>query len=474
MPMGLPSYRQVIGSVCSKCSVRQMLTRFLCICFVLAPAGCNLANKHTIERSTELPSKHSGPVGKAVHLDIQQRLLIVNSLGKYCAEPSPDALASFVGAIGIGAGYNTASTPTNETLGALQALSQSAAASVGLRTQSITLMRDALFRMCEAYMNNALSQIQVATLLHRSQDLTAVVLAVEQLTGAVVARQISLTNNAADVATAKVTEIAELLDKALAAEEQREKELEQANAELATAKMRYTTALRALNLVGENDSANLSFSANDNDTNISDNSLQPKQLAKELSEHSVANAEKRVDHRKQNLDRARRIREEIESKQDAAIANLSTSIRNDAEFSGPVQKNQLDKSVSEQVAKSVEGMVNNVINKDYTVEYCMAVITSISDDSLQTVGLEKTKKLCLKLMNKNIEERTISLYYGYDDLSKIIDVWSKKEEMNRNKLIEWLKENYDIRISDLLLGRRYRELRQRAIIEFNINKGERE
>lgn len=56
-------------------------------------------------------------------------------------------------------------------------------------------MRDALYRMCEAYANGAISEAQVITPLNRSQDLTAVILAVEQLTDAVAASQAVLTGS---------------------------------------------------------------------------------------------------------------------------------------------------------------------------------------------------------------------------------------------------------------------------------------
>jgi len=144
--------------------------------------GC--ANMNTIDRATSLYSTNDK--GKAIHLDSQQRLLVVNAIGKYCAEPSPDAMAAFAAAAGI-----DASAPTQDAVSAAGSMSSSAA-SLGLRTQSITLMRDALYRMCEAYGNKMLSGPQVMTLLSRSQDLTAVILATEQLTGTVVAQQAAL------------------------------------------------------------------------------------------------------------------------------------------------------------------------------------------------------------------------------------------------------------------------------------------
>ena len=120
-------------------------------------------------------------------------------MGQYCAEPSPDGLASFAASLGSGIG-----APSGEALSAALG-GGSNASSIGLRTQPITLMRDALFRMCEAYSNNQLDEAEVLTLLGRSHDLTAVTLAVEQLTGAVAAEQVALTTATESSATAAAT-----------------------------------------------------------------------------------------------------------------------------------------------------------------------------------------------------------------------------------------------------------------------------
>ena len=106
------------------------------------------ADLQTIGRRTALPNNNaSDPYGVAIHLDANQRLVIVQGQ-KYCAEPSPDAFAAYAASLGLGI-----SAPTQGAASAAQAL-QSSAGSIGLRTQSITLMRDALYRMCEAA-NNA-------------------------------------------------------------------------------------------------------------------------------------------------------------------------------------------------------------------------------------------------------------------------------------------------------------------------------
>lgn len=134
------------------------------------------ANLHTIHRSTELPGN-----GKAIHLDSPQRVMYATANGKACTEPTPDALQSYISSFGgaFSAGPDGASVSN-----ALKAN----AVGVGLHSQTITLMREHLFRICEYAQNNWLNSADIMLLMERSQNLTLGVLAIEQLTGAVVTR----------------------------------------------------------------------------------------------------------------------------------------------------------------------------------------------------------------------------------------------------------------------------------------------
>ncbi|UQV44434.1 hypothetical protein KIV45_21805 [Janthinobacterium lividum] len=156
---------------------------------LLALSAC--ANLNTIHRTTDLPDD-----GKAIHLDAAQRVIHVTKDGKACAEPTPDALQSYASAFGgtLSAGPDGASISN-----ALRAN----AASVGLHSQSITLMRQQLFNICEYAQNKWLNDADVMLLMERSQDLTLGILAIEQLTGAVVARQPVLSDHADVAAVAK-------------------------------------------------------------------------------------------------------------------------------------------------------------------------------------------------------------------------------------------------------------------------------
>jgi len=146
----------------------------------LAVAACG--NLESIHRTTGAES--SGY--RVSYVDAKQRGIVVTRASeglRYCAEPSPDALASVAASF---SGSLTGSTSASEKLsGALAGQLAGSAASIGLRTQSIQLMRDALYRLCEAHANGAITGFQMRSLQMRYQNMIIGLLAVEQLTGAV-------------------------------------------------------------------------------------------------------------------------------------------------------------------------------------------------------------------------------------------------------------------------------------------------
>ena len=80
-----------------------------------------------------------------------------NSAVMVCAEPSPDAL-TVLGVSG-GLSLNNGQSATNATAD----LSESGAF-VGLRTQSIQLLRDAMYRLCEGYASGAVTDTDFAAM----------------------------------------------------------------------------------------------------------------------------------------------------------------------------------------------------------------------------------------------------------------------------------------------------------------------
>jgi hypothetical protein len=124
-----------------------------------------------------------------VTMDVRQRIVVgsvVDQKLRICTEPSPDALSAAASSAGV-------SLSKADALQLAANLSAAeGAAFIGLRTQSIQLMRDAMFRICEAYVSGAINGRGYETLLRRYQSSMVGILAIEQLTGVVRAAPVSL------------------------------------------------------------------------------------------------------------------------------------------------------------------------------------------------------------------------------------------------------------------------------------------
>jgi chemotaxis protein histidine kinase CheA len=179
--------------------MKSLMTRartLLCAFFVLGlVSGCANIDSihHQFEYDAETRTEPATATEKAVTTDQKVRAISVDANQRFltniygfdrekiaawraCAEASPDGLAVFGGAIAGSAGKSEANAQ-------LAAGVAAQAASIGLRTQSITLLRDAQYRLCEAYVNGALTGSQLATLQRRFQNIMVANLAIEQLTG---------------------------------------------------------------------------------------------------------------------------------------------------------------------------------------------------------------------------------------------------------------------------------------------------
>lgn len=120
---------------------------------------------------------HDFTTDGAAIVDIKQRAIVSSPQGIVCAEPSPDALATYAGELAA------KSTVAGKTPVELAGAYQEAAAFVGMRSQTIQLLRDQLFRLCEAKMNGVIDTKEYQMLLARNQRYTVALMAIEQLTG---------------------------------------------------------------------------------------------------------------------------------------------------------------------------------------------------------------------------------------------------------------------------------------------------
>ncbi|WP_288253343.1 hypothetical protein [uncultured Hydrogenophaga sp.] len=146
-------------------------------------------------------------------VDIKQRVVVSKEkdggVKVVCAEPSPDALTTLSASAGADllATLNTAGNKSLEgatederrdarAQANLAAALSEQGAFVGLRTQSIQLLRDAMYRLCEGYASGAIGASDFAAMQKRYQNTMLGLLAIEQLTRPVVAAQVALVSNA--------------------------------------------------------------------------------------------------------------------------------------------------------------------------------------------------------------------------------------------------------------------------------------
>lgn len=117
-------------------------------------------------------------------VDAKQRFLVVNENGGpkqnrrvACAEPSPDAIVASAASLA-----GNANIP-NSAAAAFAASTAESAGSIGLRTQTIQVLRDGYFRLCEAHMNGVIDRDDYRRVITNVDGVIAVVMALDALGG---------------------------------------------------------------------------------------------------------------------------------------------------------------------------------------------------------------------------------------------------------------------------------------------------
>lgn len=258
---------------------------------------------------------------------------------RVCSEPSPDALT----AIATSAQGNL-SVKDKLALGAALSRSESAA-SIGLRTQSIQLMRDALHRICEGYQSGSLTPAGVETLMRRFQSSMVGILAIEQLTGVVRAPAVILGGSASTGGAEAVAKIFEALVKAQA-------DADAKATAAATAKTAHDDAVaarKALVDAGEADAGKLKA------------------------------AQDKIDTAKKNLDEAKKASEAAAAALKTANAAMAAVAPGDGSTTstGELQKTEpLGTSQTETVADAVVDIVRDTLQLGFLRETCATLMVA--------------------------------------------------------------------------------------------------
>lgn len=298
--------------------------------------------------------------GTGAMVDIKQRAIIVSKKtrtsgeGKdaqttkrtiVCAEPSPDAMSAY--AAEVAGKINAYGKVNAELAGAFQ----ESAAYTGLRTQSIQLLRDGFYRLCEGYMSEALDEARYDTLMRRYQRYMVALLGIEQLTGAIrVPPMVINTEGRAETAASISTMRKET--------EKIEQELTEKRKEKA-------------DLEGEI-------------SKLADADPNKKKLQQQVAALST-----QITNRETDL---ARINKSIENAHGSIASGSASAI-----VSAPPNLNERSDAHIQAVAEVVGSIVTDILDTDDTGQLCWAYITTKKEGARD----ENVFKACLDYVNSN-------------------------------------------------------------------------
>lgn len=371
---------------------------------------CSCANLLTSTKSINLKNSSTA-------IDIKQRVIIRGDKG-ICAEPSPDAFSG----LGMSNGLSLKST-SGQSANLTNSLSESAAF-IGLRTQSIQLLRDSMYRLCEGYNSGAISQEDFATMQRRYQNTMMGLIAIEQLTGPVVASQALLMSKTSAKAGAANTET-------LASEEKK----------LSEAKDKSLTAMTELDQAKENENT-LSNNLNNTKKELEDAKKQDKPDQEKINGLRIKIDELTTQYKQAKIavdDKKRRLQsaEELVTNITKRINNLDSNVDTSSSSDGTIKdisKNSLE--INDTLAKTVADIVTSV-NHSYSIDRCISFMTSLinNPDKIKALtNVEESLKNTTDLVDMDKISPLAILKTGLGACSSIINnrPQSSNEKTNEN------------------------------------------
>jgi len=108
----------------------------------------------------------------------------------------------------------------------------------------------------------------------------------------------------------------------------------------------------------------------------------------------------------------------VEKTKDSAMTIASANAASAGQFSNTALRNRLTEKTAERIAKSLENMIVEVLNKDYTIDSCMSFVTLTSrfetasdadsrrSEILKAPEAQDLNKVCFELIKASMEAIT--------------------------------------------------------------------
>lgn len=335
------------------------------------------ADVRTIQRITPDPDS---PVGRVKPNQIT------------CTEPSPDVAKAISASFGAGGALSLQGLPANVAPEVAAAVAKSQAeslAQLGERLGTIQLLRDALFRACEAYANGAISDTTYTILVSRYDDVMVTLLASELAGGAFGRRLAALTgetsadSGASLDASQKVKRSSQLL-KELETKRNESRELSEKVARLNTEERKLSSDLKR----AEKGVATLGEEAAvmEADTSLprAESDAKKAELAK-AQQNEAAISRKLDSARDQRaslegeLKQVENSKRDLETELSVALESSAKAVaKAGAEAGGGIEAGKQGAEVAESIANIQRQYINN-INADALAVACISALDKARD-----------------------------------------------------------------------------------------------
>ncbi|WPZ34304.1 hypothetical protein T8K17_24115 [Thalassobaculum sp. OXR-137] len=375
-------------------STARTLVKIASLAVVLA--GC--ANANSIYRGPEIGGE------KVLLIDAKQRAITVGQRDGhkpvYCAEPSPDAFSVYSAAIGGGL-----STP-QQVSAALSAAFNETGSSIGLRTQTIQMLRDSMYRLCEAYNNGAMSGLALQRAHLQAQNTMMALLAVEQLTGYALPTVAQQGGKAAASAEAsqKLNLVQELQDTTERLREE-ESELEE------KVRLQEEEATKAEE---ERDAARDAAAA---------------EGAGSAEQRRLAEAQSKVDQERERRNNARDKLEEKRSLISKLERSLDLAVKSTAE------------------AESTFGTTAQSGNSNVDKDTAVAISTAVRDIVFQTLVSYDTIDRCLQVLEEQVPSQSSAAATCQEYLSTALSNAQRHQELIQMRNLDLQQEEMRLRMA---------------------------
>lgn len=186
---------------------KYLLTLLPFATFILSGCGANYYAIHKVD------SMESGK-SSAVSVDAKQRFLLASALAineglsnttnpqilhRFCAEASPDVFTALGQAVSGSGSFGQAASTQEISLALKGAFSSTETSSTIARTQTINILKEMMYRTCERYLNGSIGDDEYPIVAARDQRVITSILAIEQLTGATLAKPIVIASEGSNL-----------------------------------------------------------------------------------------------------------------------------------------------------------------------------------------------------------------------------------------------------------------------------------